>query len=132
LENHLARKRNIGPTEKELQILSILWKYGPCTVREINSKINQNENAGYTTTLKLMQIMFEKGLLKRDESSKTHMYKPASPENSVQKEIVGSLLTRVFAGSTVNLVMSALSAKKVSQEELEKIKKLIRQKESEL
>jgi BlaI family transcriptional regulator, penicillinase repressor len=128
----MARKRNIGPTEKELQILSILWKYGPSTVREVNTKINQNENAGYTTTLKLMQIMFEKGLLRRDESSKTHMYAPASPENLVQKEIVSSLLSRVFAGSTEKLVMSALSAKKVSRDELEKIKILIDQKEHEL
>jgi BlaI family transcriptional regulator, penicillinase repressor len=128
----MARKRNIGPTEKELQILSILWKYGPSTVREINSKINQNENTGYTTTLKLMQIMFEKGLLKRDDSSKTHMYIPANPENLIQKEIVGSLLNRVFAGSTEKLIMSALSAKKVSREELEKIRNFINQKESEL
>jgi len=128
----MARKRNSGPTEKELQILSILWKYGLSTVREVNSKINQNETAGYTTTLKLMQIMFEKGLLRRDESSKTHVYTPANPENLVQKEIIGSLLSRVFAGSTEKLVMSALSAKKVSRDELEKIKVLIRQKEREL
>lgn len=128
----MARKKNIGPTEKELQILSILWKFGPSTVREVNSKINQNETTGYTTTLKLMQIMFEKGLLKRDESSKTHVYTPANPENLIQKEIVDSLLSRVFAGSTVKLVMSALSAKKVSRDELDKIKTLINQKESEL
>jgi BlaI family penicillinase repressor len=128
----MARKKNIGPTEKELQILSILWKYGPSTVREINSKINLNEKAGYTTTLKLMQIMFEKGLLRREDSSKTHTYMPASSEKFVQKEIVDSLLNRVFAGSTTNLIMSALSAKKVSQDELEKIKLVIKQKESEL
>lgn len=128
----MARKRNVGPTEKELQILSILWKYGPSTVRDINSKINQNENAGYTTTLKLMQIMFEKGLLSRDETSKTHRYSTINSENHVQKEIVGSLLNRVFAGSTVKLFISALSAKKVGREELEKIKLLIKQKESEL
>jgi BlaI family transcriptional regulator, penicillinase repressor len=128
----MARKKNIGPTEKELQILSILWKYGSGTVREVNSKINQNETTGYTTTLKLMQIMFEKGLLKRDESSKTHIYTPANKENIVQKEIIGSLLNRVFAGSAEKLVMSALSAKKISREELEKIKTLISQKELEL
>jgi BlaI family transcriptional regulator, penicillinase repressor len=128
----MARKRNSGPTEKELQILSILWKYGPSSVREVNSKINLNETAGYTTTLKLMQIMFEKKLLKRDESSKTHVYIPASPENLVQKEIIVSLLGRVFAGSTEKLVMSALSAKKVSRDELEKIKMLVSQKEREL
>ena len=128
----MARKKNIGPTERELQILSILWKYGPSTVRQINSKINQSEKAGYTTTLKLMQIMFEKGLLRRDDSSKTHTYMPANTENLVQKEIVGSLLNRVFAGSTTKLIMSALSAKKVNRDELEKIKTLIKQKESEL
>jgi BlaI family transcriptional regulator, penicillinase repressor len=128
----MARTKNIGPTEKELQILSILWKYGKCTVREVNSKINQNENAGYTTTLKLMQIMFEKGLLRRDESSKTHIYTTATPENMVQKEIVDSLMNRVFAGSTVKFIMSALSAKKVSRDELKKIKLFISQKEREL
>jgi BlaI family transcriptional regulator, penicillinase repressor len=132
MESFMARKRNSGPTEKELQILSILWKYGPSSVREVNSKINLNETAGYTTTLKLMQIMFEKKLLKRDESSKTHVYIPASPENLVQKEIIVSLLGRVFAGSTEKLVMSALSAKKVSRDELEKIKMLVSQKEREL
>ena len=128
----MARKKNIGPTDKELQILSILWKNGPSTVRQINSKINQSENAGYTTTLKLMQIMFDKGLLKRDDSSKTHTYIPANTENLVQKEIIGSLLNRVFAGSTEKLVMSALSAKKVGKDELNRIKLLIKQKESEL
>ncbi len=128
----MARKKNIGPTEKELQILSILWKNGPSTVRQVNSKINQSENTGYTTTLKLMQIMFDKGLLKRDDSAKSHTYKPASTENLVQKEIVGSLLNRVFAGSTEKLVMSALSAKKININELEKIKLLIKQKERDL
>ena len=128
----MARRKNIGPTERELQILSILWKYGSSTVREVNTKINQNENAGYTTTLKLMQIMFEKGLLKRDESLKTHVYTSANKENIIQKEIIDSLLNRVFAGSTEKLIMSALSAKKVSRDELEKIKILINQKEHEL
>ncbi len=128
----MARKKQAGPTEREQQILSILWKHGPSTVRAVNSKINQNETTGYTTTLKLMQIMFQKGLLTRDESSKTHVYSPATPENLVQKEIVDSLLHRLFAGSTEKLVMSALSAKKVSRGELEKIKLLIRQKEREL
>ena len=128
----MARKKNIGPTEKELQILSILWKNGPSTVREINSKINQDENTGYTTTLKLMQIMLEKGLLKRDDSLRTHVYAPANAENLVQKEIIGSLLNRVFAGSTSKLIMSALSARKVSKDELDKIKLLIKQKASEL
>ncbi|MFZ0455235.1 MAG: BlaI/MecI/CopY family transcriptional regulator [Ignavibacteriaceae bacterium] len=128
----MARKKNVGPTNKELQILSVLWKYGPSTVREVNSKINQSESTGYTTTLKLMQIMFEKGLLKRDESSKTHVYTPANSENLVKKEIVGSLVNRVFAGSAAKLVISALSSEKVSKDELEKIKTLIRQKENEL
>ena len=125
----MARKKGTGPTEKELQILSILWNYGPSTVRNINKVMNQDENTGYTTTLKLMQIMYEKGLLKRDESSKTHIYLPAQSEAHVQDEVVGSLLDRVFSGSTEKLVLRALSSKKVSAEELANIKKMVNQKE---
>jgi BlaI family transcriptional regulator, penicillinase repressor len=125
----MARKKGTGPTEKELQILSILWSKGPSTVRNINKVMNRDEDTGYTTTLKLMQIMYEKGLLKRDESEKTHIYTPARPEAHVQEEIVGSLLDRVFSGSTEKLVLRALSSKKVSAEELANIKKMINQKE---
>ena len=121
----MARKRATGPTEKELQILSILWSHGPSTVRNINKVMNRDERTGYTTTLKLMQIMYEKGLLKRNESEKTHIYSPAQSEAHIQEGVVDSLLDRVFAGSTEKLVMRALSSKKVTEEELAKIKKII-------
>ena len=126
----MARKKITGrPTEKELQILSILWSQGPSTVRDINKVMNRDEDTGYTTTLKLMQIMYEKGLLKRNESAKTHIYSPAHSEAQVQEEVIDNLLNRVFAGSTEKLVLRALSSKKVSIEELAKIKKMINQKE---
>jgi predicted transcriptional regulator len=90
--------------------------------------MNRDHSTGYTTTLKLMQIMYEKGLLKRDESAKTHIYSPTRSEVHVQEEVVGNLLNRVFAGSTEKLVLRALSSKKVSTEELENIKRMINQK----
>jgi predicted transcriptional regulator len=125
----MARKKVAGPTEKELQILSILWSHGPSTVRNINKVMNQDESTGYTTTLKLMQIMYEKGLLKRNESAKTHIYTSAHSEAKVQEEVVDSLLDRVFAGSTEKLILRALSSKKVSASELANIKKMVNQKE---
>jgi BlaI family transcriptional regulator, penicillinase repressor len=128
----MARTRSTGPTDKELQILSILWKNGPSTVRQINKIMNRSENTGYTTTLKLMQIMYEKGLLKRDESSKTHIYIPLRSESVVQEEVLGNLLDRAFAGSVGKLVLRVLTSKKISPEELAKIKKAINQKEKEM
>jgi predicted transcriptional regulator len=126
----MARKSITGrPTEKELQILSILWSRGSSTVRDINKVMNRDEDTGYTTTLKLMQIMYEKGLLKRNESAKTHIYSQAHSEARVQEEVIDNLLNRVFAGSTEKLVLRALSSKKVSIEELANIKKMINQKE---
>jgi predicted transcriptional regulator len=128
----MARTRTIGPTDKELQILSILWKNGPSTVRQINKIMNRSENTGYTTTLKLMQIMIEKSLLKRDESSKTHIYLPLHSESVIQEEVIGNLLDRAFAGSVGKLVLRVLTSKKISQEELAKIKNMINQKEKEM
>ena len=127
----MARTKTSGPTEKELYILSILWKNGPSTVRHVNKIMNRSENTGYTTTLKQMQIMFEKGLLKRDESAKTHIYSQANSEKIIQEKIMSNLVNKVFAGSTEKLVMRALSSKKVSSDELSRIKNLIAQKENE-
>lgn len=128
----MARKKRSGPTEKEMEILSILWKQGASTVRDVNTIMNRNEDTGYTTTLKLMQIMYEKGLLKRDTSSKTHVYFPASSEESVQNQVVGNMMSHVFEGSAEKLMMRVLSSQKVSAEELEKLKKLIEDKEREI
>ncbi|MBW8040919.1 MAG: BlaI/MecI/CopY family transcriptional regulator [Planctomycetes bacterium] len=121
----MARPKTSRPTERELTILRILWGQGPTTVREVNKAMNKDRDTGYTTTLKLMQIMTEKGILIRDESQRQHVYKPAITEEKTQKQLVGDLLERAFSGSAEKLVMRALSAKKVSAKELERIRKML-------
>lgn len=124
-DRNMARYKASGPTDKELAILGILWKNGPSTVRQVNEEMNMQQKTGYTTTLKLMQIMTEKGLVVRDDTKFQHVYKPAVSEEKTQNQVVGDLLEKVFRGSAAKLVMRALSAKKVSAEELAKIKKLL-------
>lgn len=121
----MARPKVSGPTEKELDILAILWQQGPSTVRQINEEMNKQQRTGYTTTLKLMQIMTEKGLLVRDDSKFQHIFTPAVTEEKTQNQVVGDLLEKVFAGSAEKLVMRALSAKKVNPDELARIKKML-------
>ena len=121
----MARHKNSRPTDRELTILRILWDNGPSTVRQVNEAMNKDEDTGYTTTLKLMQIMTEKGLLHRDDSQFKHIYKTALTEERTQKQLVGDLLERAFSGSAEKLVMRALSAKKVSAKELARIRKIL-------
>ena len=121
----MGRRKPCGPTERELAILGILWEKGASTVRGVNEEMNRRQKTGYTTTLKLMQIMTEKGLLVRDDSQFQHVYKPAVSEERTQNHLVGDLVDKVFGGSAEKLVMRALSAKKVSADELAKIKKMI-------
>jgi BlaI family transcriptional regulator, penicillinase repressor len=115
------------PTEAELAILNVLWKLGPSTVRAVHEELNQTQEqeSGYTTTLKLLQIMTEKGLVKRDESQRSHVYEPLFTEQQVQRQLVGHLLERAFGGSAKKLVMQALSGKKASREEIAEIRKLL-------
>jgi BlaI family penicillinase repressor len=127
----MARNGNFKPTDRELTILRILWDKGPSTVRQVNEIMSKHSITGYTTTLKLMQIMTEKGLLLRDDSQFKHVYKAAVTEERAQKQLVGDLLDKAFSGSAEKLVMRALSAKKVSNKELERIKKLIEEIERE-
>lgn len=121
----MARQKVTGPTEKEIAILKILWDNGPSTVRQVNEHMNKHQKTGYTTTLKFMQIMTDKGLLVRDDTKFQHVYKPAVSEEKTQNQIVGDMMEKVFSGSAEKLVMRALSSKKVSARELEKIKKLL-------
>ena len=121
----MAKQNTPQPTVRELTILGILWDNGPSTVRDVNDAMNKGKAVGYTTTLKFMQIMTEKGLLIRDESQFKHIYKPAISQERTQKQLVGDLLERAFSGSAEKLVMRALSAKKVSAEELAKIRKIL-------
>jgi predicted transcriptional regulator len=111
------------PTDAELAILRVLWSRGPSTVRDVAEALGR-ENA-YTTVLKLMQIMTDKGLVKRDDSTRSHVYKAASSEDKMQKQLVSDLLDKVFAGSAAKLVLQALDAGKASPAELAEIRKLL-------
>jgi BlaI family transcriptional regulator, penicillinase repressor len=113
------------PTEAELEILSVLWTRGPSTVREVHETLNRQKPTQYSTVLKFLQIMTEKGLVKRNEKQRAHIYEPAQPRESTQKQLAGDLLQRAFAGSAKSLLMGALSARRASQEELNEIRKLL-------
>jgi BlaI family transcriptional regulator, penicillinase repressor len=116
---------NIKPTDSELEILNILWEKGPSTVRDIHEVLEKNKEAGYTTTLKLMQIMHEKGLVKRDERAKSHVYTANISQDKTQKHLVKRMIDNVFNGSASQLVMQALGNHKASDEELKEIKKYL-------
>ncbi|HLL53146.1 MAG TPA: BlaI/MecI/CopY family transcriptional regulator, partial [Myxococcaceae bacterium] len=107
------------PTEMELAILQVLWDRGPSTVREVHEVLNKDsEGTGYTTVLKLMQIMTEKGLVERDESQRAHVYRPTATQQKTERQLVSDLLDRAFGGSPAKLAMQALATKKSSSEEL--------------
>lgn len=110
------------PTEGELEILNILWAKGPSTVRAVHEELEKTKESGYTTTLKLMQIMCDKNLLKRDTSSRTHIFEAAIAKEQTQGQIVKRMVDTVFNGSTMQMVMQALGNYKASDEELQKIK----------
>ena len=110
------------PTESELEILQILWEKGDCTVRDVHEILEVSKDAGYTTTLKLMQIMHEKGLVSRDTSSKTHIYRSLVNQQKTQQHLVNKMINNVFNGSATRLVMQALGNHKASTEEINSIK----------
>ena len=111
------------PTDAEVAILRVLWARGPSTVREVAAAMGR-ENA-YTTVLKLLQIMTDKGLVRRDESERTHVYKATASEDRTKRQLVAELVDKVFGGSAAKLVMQALSAGKASPEEIAEIRKLL-------
>ncbi len=113
------------PTDAELEILKVLWRRGPCTVREVFDSLSESKQTGYTTVLKLMQIMAEKGLVGRDETERAHRYEAALAEEETQRQLVGDLLRRAFDGSAKRLVMQALSTERASAGELEEIRRLL-------
>jgi len=113
------------PTETELEILNVLWQLGPSTVRQVHEAL-QRHGLAYTTVLSMLQIMYQKGLVSRDNSERAHVFKPALSKNQTQRQILGKLLQRVFEGSATELVMQALgSAKPASTEEIRKIRDLL-------
>lgn len=122
------------PTETELQILRLLWDKGPSTVRVIHEKLNEgkvsDQQVGYTTTLKLMQIMHEKGFLSRKKSGRMHIYEPILSENDTQKQLVNRLLNNMFQGSAFKLIMQALGNTQTSKEEIDQIREYLDELES--
>lgn len=113
------------PTEAELAILQTLWDRGQATVREVNDDLSKIRDVGYTTTLKLMQIMIQKGLLTREKKGKLHIYKPDITQSDTQRKMLDRILETAFQGSSMNLVMKVLGNRKTSREELKKIKEYI-------
>ena len=127
-ENYFAMAaKYIKPTESELEILNILWEKNLATVRDVHEELAKTKDAGYTTTLKLMQIMHEKGLVKRDESMRTHIYQAAVNREKTQKHLLDKMIDSLFGGSSTQLVLQALGGgeQKVSAEELAQIQTLI-------
>lgn len=113
------------PTDAECNILSIIWDRGTATVREVYEELSQRQKVGYTTVLKFMQIMTEKGLLERDTSVRPQVFKPAREKSEVQRDMVGDLLDRAFGGSTESLVLGALSSRPSTPEEIAKIRQFL-------
>jgi predicted transcriptional regulator len=122
----MPNSKHIKPTESELEILQVLWQKQNATVRDVHEEILKAKDAGYTTTLKLMQIMHEKGLVTRDSSSKTHVYTPAVTRETTQKYLLNKMIDTLFAGSPAQLVMQALGNHKASKEELEEISSFLK------
>lgn len=113
------------PTDAELAILAVLWRLGPSTVRDVHEALRPVQDTGYTTVLKLMQIMAQKGLLARDETQRSHVYRALATEAQTQRRLLGDLMERAFSGSASQLVMRALSVKRASPEELDEIRALL-------
>ena len=117
----MATTKYIKPTESELEILTVLWERGLASVREVHEELARTKDVGYTTTLKLMQIMNEKGLVKRDASVKTHIYQAAVSKEKTQKHLLGKMIEGLFGGSSTQLVIQALGNHNASKEELDEL-----------
>src|ERR1700709_2221799 len=117
----------IKPTESELEILQIIWEKGQCTVRDVHEVLEKTKDAGYTTTLKLMQIMHDKGLVERDTSAKTHLYKALITREQAQQTAIDKIISTVFKGSTSDLVIQALGHHRASKDEIDAIKDYLKE-----
>lgn len=121
----MARKASSRPTDAELTILRVLWQLGPSTVRQVHGELSKQESTGYTTVLKMLQIMTDKGLVARDASQRAHVYRPLHSQDHTQQHLVGDLLDRAFEGSTSRLLMQALAARPASSRERLAIRQLL-------
>jgi predicted transcriptional regulator len=121
----MKKRSALRPTEAELAILRVLWDRGVCTVRQVHDVLAPERESGYTTTLKFIQLMTEKGMLTREEDGRTHLYRAAQPAEATQQRLIVDLLERAFGGSSGKLVIQALTAKPASDEELREIKRML-------
>lgn len=121
----MPRSPSSQPNDVELAILGVVWNRKACTVREVHEALQAERETGYTSTLKMMQVMCEKGLLKRDDSQRPQIYRPAIPEEQTQQKIVQGLIRKVFGGSARKLVMHAIQSHRISREELAEIRELL-------
>ncbi|HYF30589.1 MAG TPA: BlaI/MecI/CopY family transcriptional regulator [Chitinophagaceae bacterium] len=121
----MSTVKYIKPTESELEILQVLWEKGTASVRDVHEELARTKEVGYTTTLKLMQIMYEKGLVKRDATFKTHIYEPLVSRDKTQKHLLNKMIDTLFGGSPTQLVLQALGNHKASPQELEEIQQLL-------
>ncbi|TWU12233.1 Transcriptional regulator BlaI [Symmachiella macrocystis] len=121
----MAKSETKRPTDAELEILRVLWDRGPSTVRDVLDELSRTRDIGYTTVLKLMQIMTDKSLVARDESNRSHVYRACHKQGQTQRQLVADLLQRAFGGAADKLVMQALQLKKVSADDMAKIRELL-------
>ena len=125
----MARPVSTQPTEVELQILSVLWESGPCTVRQVHDTLLQSRDTGYSTTLKMMQVMLDKGLLQRDASVRPQLYRAAKTKQQTQMKMLDNLPAKAFSGSAKRLVMQMVSTGRLSADELAEIQQLLKEAE---
>jgi predicted transcriptional regulator len=121
----MARKANQKPTSSELEILRVLWTRGPSTVREVFDALNKTKRTGYTTVLKMLQIMTEKGSVRRNEDERAHVYEACEPAEKTKERLAGDVLQRVFEGSASELMMHALEGRKTTHEEIEELRRML-------
>lgn len=123
----MPRRSSNQPTEVEMQILRILWNLGPSPVREVHKRLEATKGTNYSTTVKMLAVMLQKGLVKRDEAAQPHVYRPALTRAKAGKQMLEHLIEKVYDGSAMSLVMQALSSSKATKEELEQIRRMLDQ-----
>jgi len=122
----MARRPSSNPTEVELQILRVLWERGPSSVREVHLALEDDRDTGYSTTLKMMQVMTDKGLLLKDDSRRPQVYRPTISQEQAQTQFVDDMIQRVFGGAADKLILRAVSSRHLSRQDLEQIRKLLK------
>ena len=121
----MEKKRTNRPTEVELQMLRILWELGPSPVREVHARLNAEKGTNYSTTVKMLSVMLEKGLVKRDEKASPHIYRPAQSREKTGKRMLSDLVEKVYDGAAMSLVLQALASSKPTQAELNEVRQLL-------